>query len=44
MSYEYYRHTNRANPTPKNLLPTQQEPADRYFFPNSRDFIAVYAK
>lgn len=44
MSYEYYRHSNRANPTPKNLLPTQQEPADRYYFPNSRDFTAVYAK
>jgi hypothetical protein len=44
MSYEYYRHSNRANPKPVNLLPTQQEPADRYFFPNSRDFIAVYAK
>jgi Phosphodiester glycosidase len=44
MSYEYYLHSNRANPTPVNLLPDQQEPADRYYYPNSRDFIAVYAR
>lgn len=44
MSYEYYLHSNRANPKPVNLLPNQQEPADRYYFPNSRDFIAVYAR
>lgn len=44
MSYEYYLHSQRANPQPVNLLPNQQEPADRYFFPNSRDFTAVYAR
>jgi hypothetical protein len=43
MSFEYYLHSQRANPSPVNLLPDQQEPANRYFFPNSRDFIAVYA-
>jgi hypothetical protein len=44
MSYEYYLHSQRANPEPVNLLPNQQEPADRYYNPNSRDFTAVYAK
>jgi hypothetical protein len=44
MSYEYYLHSERASPTPVNLLPNQQEPADRYYYPNSRDFTAVYAK
>jgi hypothetical protein len=44
MSYEYYLHSQRANPTPYNLLPNQTEQANRYFFPNSRDFTAVYAR
>jgi hypothetical protein len=44
MSYEYYLHDHRANPTPVNLLPDQQQPPDRYYFPNSRDFTAVYAR
>jgi len=44
MSYEYYLHSNRANPKPVNLLPDQQQPGDRYYYPNSRDFIAVYAR
>lgn len=44
MSYEYYLHNQRANPKPVNLLPDQQQPPDRYYFPNSRDFIAVYAR
>jgi hypothetical protein len=44
MSFEYYLHTQRANPSPVNLLPDQAEPANRYYFPNSRDFTAVYAK
>jgi hypothetical protein len=44
MSYEYYLHSQRATPRPVNLLPDQQEPADRYYSPNSRDFTAVYAK
>lgn len=44
MSYEYYLHSQRASPEPVNLLPDQQQPADRYYFPNSRDFTAVYAR
>jgi hypothetical protein len=44
MSYEYYLHSLRANPTPVNLLPNQVQPADRYYFPTSRDFTAVYAR
>jgi len=44
MSYEYYLHSQRANPTPVNLLPNQVQPADRYYFPTSRDFTAVYAR
>ena len=44
MSYEYYLHSQRANPKPVNLLPDQQQPPDRYYFPNSRDFTAVYAR
>jgi Phosphodiester glycosidase len=44
MSYEYYLHNQRANPTPVNLLPNQVQPADRYYFPTSRDFTAVYAR
>ncbi len=45
MSYEYYKpghHPN--NPTPHNLLPTQMQPATRYYSPASRDFTAVYAR
>ena len=44
MSYEYYMHSQRPNPEPINLLPDQQEPANRYYYPNSRDFTAVYAR
>jgi hypothetical protein len=45
MSYMYYKPTpSTANPTPVNLLPTQQEPADRYYSINSRDFTAVFAR
>ena len=44
MSYEYYLHNQRASPTPVNLLPNQVQPADRYYFANSRDFTAVYAR
>ena len=44
MSYMYYLHTHRPNPKPVNLLPTQQEPPDRYYFPSGRDFTAVYAR
>jgi hypothetical protein len=45
MSYMYYRPTpSAADPTPANLLPTQQEPAMRYYSINSRDFTAVFAR
>jgi hypothetical protein len=45
MSYMYYKPTpSPADPTPVNLLPTQQEPADRYYSINSRDFTAVFAR
>jgi Phosphodiester glycosidase len=33
-----------APPAPETLLPDQQQPADRYYSPASRDFTAVYAK
>jgi hypothetical protein len=45
MSYMYYKPApSTANPSPANLLPTQQEPADRYYSINSRDFTAVFAR
>jgi Phosphodiester glycosidase len=45
MSYEFYKPGNHPNnPTPKNLLPTQMQPATRYYSPASRDFTAVYAR
>ncbi len=45
MSYMYYRPTpSAADPTPANLLPTQQESAMRYYSINSRDFTAVFAR
>jgi hypothetical protein len=44
MSFMYYLHDQTANPRPVNLLPTQTQPADRYFAPASRDFTAVYAR
>lgn len=45
MSYEYYvpRH-HPGNPTPVNLLPDQLQPPDRYYYPNGRDFTAVYGR
>lgn len=33
-----------APPTPEALLPNQQQPADRYYTPASRDFTAVFAR
>jgi len=33
-----------AHPTPHNLLPNQQRPADRYYYTNTRDFTAVFAR
>jgi hypothetical protein len=45
MSYMYYRPApSAADPAPVNLLPTQQEPATRYYSVNSRDFTAVFAR
>ena len=45
MSYMYYKPIpSTADPTPVNLLPTQQEPADRYYSINSRDFTAVFTR
>jgi Phosphodiester glycosidase len=45
MSYMSYRpggHPN--NPTPRNLLPDQMQPANRYYSPSGRDFTVVYAR
>ena len=45
MSYMYYKPApNPASPSPVNLLPTQPEPARRYYSINSRDFTAVFAR
>jgi hypothetical protein len=44
-NYMYYLpHGHAADPTPVSLLPDQEEPADRYYYINSRDFTAVYAR
>jgi hypothetical protein len=44
-SFEYYNAGSRpANPTPVNLLPNQQGPANRYYSVYSRDFTVVYAR
>ncbi len=45
MSYEYYQAAGHpADPTPTNLLPTQQQTAYRYYSVYSRDFTAVYSR
>lgn len=45
MSFMSYQSgTHAADPTPVNLLPDQQQPANRYYSINSRDFTAVYAR
>jgi hypothetical protein len=44
MSFMYYKHSQRANPVPVNLLPDQIQPADRYYYPANRDFTAVFAR
>jgi hypothetical protein len=45
MSFMYYKPTpSTADPAPVNLLPTQPEPANRYYAVNSRDFTAVFAR
>jgi hypothetical protein len=44
-TYEYYQADGKpADPTPVNLLPSQQGVADRYYSVWSRDFTAVYAR
>jgi len=45
MSFEYYQAGGHpSDPTPVNLLPTQQQTAYRYYSVYSRDFTAVYAR
>jgi len=45
MSFEYYKTDGHpSDPTPVNLLPTQQQTAYRYYSVYSRDFTAVYAR
>jgi hypothetical protein len=45
MSFEYYQaHGHPSDPTPVNLLPTQQQSAYRYYSVYSRDFTVVYAR
>ena len=45
MSFMYYLpHGHPADPTPVNLHPDQQQPADRYYSISGRDFTAVYAR
>jgi len=44
MSFMYYLNNQSGYPKPANLLPTQQQGPDRYYYPSSRDFNAVYAK
>jgi hypothetical protein len=45
MSYEYYQaHGHPSDPSPVNLLPTQQQTAYRYYSVYSRDFTTVYAR
>ncbi|HYB14163.1 MAG TPA: hypothetical protein VEF71_01630 [Streptosporangiaceae bacterium] len=42
VSYRAYGHP--SDPTPVNLLPTQQQSVYRYYSVYSRDFTAVYAR
>ena len=45
MSFMYYLAKNHpADPTPVNLLPSQIQPPDRYYYPSNRDFTAVFAR
>jgi hypothetical protein len=45
MSFEYYQAGDHpTDPSPVNLLPTQQQSAYRYYSVYSRDFTAVYAR
>ncbi len=45
MSFMYYLPDGHpANPTPHNLLSSQIQPADRYYYLSNRDFTAVFAR
>ncbi len=45
MSFMYYQQTSDpANPTPTNLLSSQERPANRYLEPTSRDFIQASSR
>jgi hypothetical protein len=45
MSFMYYLpRAHPAKPSPVNLLPDQQQPANRYYYYSGRDFTAVYAR
>ncbi len=45
MSFMYYQPRHHpADPTPAVLLPTQNQPADRYYSITGRDFTAVYSR
>lgn len=45
MSFMYYRPRHHPqDPSPISLLPTQNQPANRYYAPSSRDFTVVYAR
>jgi Phosphodiester glycosidase len=45
MSFMYYLPKHHPkDPVPVNLLPGQVQPPDRYYYPASRDFTAVYAR
>ena len=41
---DYQPTANPTNPTPINLLPTMQHPADRYNTTSSRDFITLHTR
>ena len=45
MSFMFYKSRHHpSDPRPVNLLPTQNQPANRYYSPSSRDFTVVYAR
>jgi len=45
MSFMYYLARNHpADPTPVNLIRSQIQPPDRYYYISNRDFTAVFAK
>jgi hypothetical protein len=45
MSFMYYLAKNHpASPKPVNLMPSQIQPATRYFSTSNRDFTAVFSR